>query len=136
MPRGRELDNLTYGDKKALKLKEESPALFGIPSVPRIAQRGLRDICQLKVVLDDDGVDGIFLTDVGNIPIQIKSSEFRVNQFQKDHPNIPAVCISHVNLPRQKILQICLKTIKRQRRRMIKLARREAAFTTPSLLRR
>jgi len=59
---------------------------------------------------DTKGIDCWFLTDVGKIPLQIKSSLRGKNNALEKHPHIPVVII-HADDSEQTILEKCLEAI-------------------------
>lgn len=63
---------------------------------------------------DTKGIDCWFLTDVGKIPLQIKSSLRGKNTALEKHPHIPVVII-HADDSEQEILEKCLTAVSESR---------------------
>jgi len=72
---------------------------------------------------DRRGIDGWFTTDVGKIPIQIKSSFSGKRHSEQRRPKIPIVVI-HVEDTHEVVLQKCLMAIGPKRDEYLKLRKR------------
>lgn len=69
------------------------------------------------------GIDGWFTTDVGKIPIQVKSSLSGKRHSEQKRPKIPIVVL-HVEDTDEVVLQKCLKAIERKRNEYLRLRER------------
>jgi len=51
---------------------------------------------------DHEGMDLIAVTDRGEIPIQVKSSQYRAKKFSEKNPNVPVIVVES-NMTEQRI---------------------------------
>lgn len=72
---------------------------------------------------DRHGIDGWFVTDVGKIPIQVKSSRSGKSSFKQRRSEIPVVVI-HIGDTDEVVLQKCLRAIEAKRNEYLKLRER------------
>ncbi len=66
------------------------------------------------------GIDFWILTDIGKIPIQIKSSMRGMEKARRRHPRIPAIIVP-VYEQNESIASKCLQTIKPEREKYLSL---------------
>jgi hypothetical protein len=66
---------------------------------------------------DSEGYDFFINTDIGELPIQVKSSKKYVARYRRRHPESDAIIVVVGNLSRSRIRELTLHLIKRRRLR-------------------
>ncbi len=84
---------------------------------------------------EDEGIDGYFFTDMGEIEIQIKTSPYGVTQAKKNHPEVPVFCVESTHFSDKEILAVFLPRLRKIRNRRHNRARPQTQPSALSLLR-
>lgn len=107
------------GQRRGLESEQKVTDLFDSPDCREFFPGWVRGYTVASGKDDAKGIDGWVHTDVGKIPIQIKSSRRRALDAQKKRPEIPIVVI-RIGESNQRLIGKCVAAVSKKRKEYLR----------------